>query len=95
MPGGTSKVTEKGQVTIPSDLRERFKIGPGTTVVFVEVDGVITLRTLDDIKDLFRRAHQEVKELGITRADLKKAVQEARKETSAKYAAKYGLARRR
>jgi len=31
------RVTEKGQVTIPKDLRDRFGIGAGTEVVF-EVD---------------------------------------------------------
>lgn len=94
MPGGTSKVTEKGQVTIPRDIRERFKMEPGSTVVFVEVDGKVVLSRFEDIEELFRRSHQETRNLGITRADVNKAVKAARKESSAKYAAKYGLARR-
>ncbi|MGZ2485193.1 AbrB family looped-hinge helix DNA binding protein [Rhizobium pisi] len=29
------RVTEKGQVTIPKDIRDRLKIGPGSEVDFV------------------------------------------------------------
>lgn len=37
-------VTEKGQVTIPKSLRERFGLLPGTHVEFVDVDGHIEVR---------------------------------------------------
>lgn len=29
------RVTEKGQVTIPKDIRDRLKIGPGSEVDFI------------------------------------------------------------
>ncbi len=32
------KVTEKGQVTIPKPIRERFGLYPGTEIRFVEKD---------------------------------------------------------
>lgn len=38
------RVTTKGQVTIPKDIRDRLGIGPGSEVEFVEgADGVIEL----------------------------------------------------
>jgi AbrB family looped-hinge helix DNA binding protein len=38
----TAKVTSKGQVTIPSTIREILKIEPGSTVIFKVTDrGVI------------------------------------------------------
>jgi AbrB family looped-hinge helix DNA binding protein len=38
------RVTTKGQVTIPKDIRDRLGIGPGSEVEFVEgVGGVIEL----------------------------------------------------
>ena len=38
----TSKVTSKGQVTIPSTIREILKLEPGSTVMFKVTDrGVI------------------------------------------------------
>lgn len=90
MPGGTSKVTEKGQVTIPRDIRRRHKMEPGTTVVFADIDGVVTLRTFDEIEELFRQAHREAKKAGITRADVDKAVKAARKRSSVEFREKYG-----
>lgn len=39
-----SRVTERGQVTIPKSLRERLGIQPGQVVEFSEVDGSIVLR---------------------------------------------------
>ncbi len=39
-----SRVTERGQVTIPKSLRERLGIQPGQIVEFSEVDGSIVLR---------------------------------------------------
>ncbi len=39
----TSRVSEKGQVTIPKELRSRFGIRPGEEVAFQEEDGRIVL----------------------------------------------------
>ncbi len=38
------KVGERGQVTIPKEIRERFDIGPDTQVEFQVADDVIILR---------------------------------------------------
>jgi AbrB family looped-hinge helix DNA binding protein len=38
------KVTVKGQVTIPVDLREQFGLEPGTEVEFVAHEGVLQVR---------------------------------------------------
>ncbi|MEX2275041.1 MAG: AbrB/MazE/SpoVT family DNA-binding domain-containing protein [Actinomycetota bacterium] len=37
-------ISEKGQVTVPKGLRERFGLRPGTEVEFVEEEGRIVLR---------------------------------------------------
>ena len=41
---GSSKVTSKGQVTIPQDLRREFNIRPGDTVYFVQDGEALILR---------------------------------------------------
>jgi AbrB family looped-hinge helix DNA binding protein len=38
------KVGERGQVTIPKEIRQRFGIGPNAEVEFHVVDGSITLK---------------------------------------------------
>lgn len=38
------KITSKGQVTIPKDIRDRLGLLPGTEVEFVEEDGEARVR---------------------------------------------------
>ncbi|NHX41487.1 MULTISPECIES: AbrB/MazE/SpoVT family DNA-binding domain-containing protein [Haloarcula] len=46
--GETTKVTEKGQTTIPRDLREKYGIEPGDSVEWVETeDGVMLTKAVD------------------------------------------------
>ncbi len=44
----TFAVTTKGQVVIPSDIRQRHHIGKGTKVCFLEKKGEIILRPITD-----------------------------------------------
>jgi AbrB family looped-hinge helix DNA binding protein len=44
------RITSKGQVTIPQDIRERFGPLPGTEVNFGEVNGVVVLRRAEGKK---------------------------------------------
>ena len=39
-----SKITSKGQITLPKELRTRLGIGPGDEVEFVEENGVFWLK---------------------------------------------------
>jgi antitoxin PrlF len=32
-----AKITSKGQITLPAELRERFGVGPGDSVEFIEL----------------------------------------------------------
>ncbi|CAI2932687.1 AbrB/MazE/SpoVT family DNA-binding domain-containing protein [Aminobacter niigataensis] len=49
------RVTSKGQVTIPRDLRETFGIGANTEVIFGIEGGKITIVPKDDINRLADR----------------------------------------
>ncbi len=42
------RVTEKGQVTIPKDLRDELGIGAGTEVEFERKGGAIVVRKVND-----------------------------------------------
>jgi AbrB family looped-hinge helix DNA binding protein len=45
----TTRVTDKGQTTIPKALREKYGIEPGDEVVWVEGEDGITLRKKGDL----------------------------------------------
>lgn len=50
------RVTTKGQVTIPKEIRDRLGIEPGSEVDFVVSGDVVTLVTLEDDEAQLRRA---------------------------------------
>lgn len=41
---GQSKMTCRGQVTVPMEVRKKFNLRPGDTLCFLEVDGSIVLK---------------------------------------------------
>jgi AbrB family looped-hinge helix DNA binding protein len=78
-----SRVTSKGQVTIPIEMRRRLGIKEGDKVVFIEEAGKIVIANaamlaLKDIQEVFRR---EAERLGLRdEQDVVKMVKEVRKE---------------
>jgi antitoxin PrlF len=65
----TVRVTEKGQVTIPKELRDAFGIGAGTHVEFVEHDGAIVVRKISGAPGRGRRIAERLRgrsDVGLT-----------------------------
>jgi AbrB family looped-hinge helix DNA binding protein len=63
------RVGERGQLTIPKDIRDRFGISPATEVEFSVVEGSIVLRKTPGKLDLGRwkgRCARSFKKLGYT-----------------------------
>ena len=52
------RVTVKGQVTLPQDIREKMNIRPGAEVEFIEKDGKVVL---------VKKNHPEMKRSGFRR----------------------------
>ena len=42
----TAKITSKGQITLPKEVRRRLGIGPGDQVEFVEENGKYVLKKI-------------------------------------------------
>jgi len=66
------KIGERGQVTIPKDIRERFGLGPETEVEFQVVQSSIILRKKPKKRNLKKwkgRAKASFAELGYTSVD--------------------------
>lgn len=49
----TSKVTEKGMITLPIDLRRKFKIAKGNQVEIVETDDGILVIPIPTLPELY------------------------------------------
>lgn len=80
-----AKVSEKGQIVIPSLLRKEMDIkksdqflvfGEDGTIILKKIEKSSIAKTFDEIANPIREV---VKETGMTKKDLEKAVKEARK----------------
>lgn len=85
---GTSKITSKGQVTIPAEIRADMGLNPGTDVVFIELDDVVILKKSEDLLSLFKTFEKRAKELQLTKKDLKELVEKEKKRTWKEHYAK-------
>ena len=66
------KIGERGQVTIPKEIRERFGLGPETEVEFNVVQGSIVLKKSQRKLNLRKwkgRAKESFAKLGYTSVD--------------------------
>ena len=74
-----SKITTKGQTTIPKKIRERLNLEPGDRVLFLEKDGEIVLQpvtqTLRDRRGSVEPRKQP-EDFNDVREDVKKRVAE-------------------
>ena len=52
----TSRISSKGQVTIPKKIREAIGLEPGDTIAYEAHDGVITLKHLEPFDAAFHAA---------------------------------------
>ncbi len=70
----SSRITSKGQLTLPREIRDKLRVGPGDRVSFVErPDGSIAVEP--ETVDLFTlRGLFKPKVRGVTLADMDRAV---------------------
>ena len=80
----TTKLSSKGQVVIPEQIRERLGLKAGAQFVVIGEKGVVILKaitppTMDEIEDLLAEARKAAREAGLKRSDIREAVTRARK----------------
>ena len=76
----TTKMSSKGQVVIPEEIREQLGLEPGTQFVVVGDRDVVILKTLSppslsEFDGLIGEARRQAKLAKMKRSDIKKAVQ--------------------
>ena len=80
----TTKLSSKGQVVIPEEIRQRLGLEPGDQFVVVGDGDVVILKTIQtpqmgQFGDLVRQARKAARATGLKRADIAKGVSEVRK----------------
>jgi AbrB family looped-hinge helix DNA binding protein len=77
-----SRVTSKGQITIPKAIRERLNLAEGSKVAFIEENGkvMIAKASLIALRELQDAISKEAQEKGITEQDLLDELEKVREE---------------
>ena len=79
----TTKMSSKGQVVIPEDIRKKLKLKAGSQFVVVGENDVVILKSisppsLDEFDGLIAKARKQGKKAGIIKSDIKDAIKKVR-----------------
>ena len=79
----TTKMSSKGQVVIPENIRKKLKLKAGSRFVVVGENDVVILKSipppsLDEFDSLIAKARKQGKQAGIKKSDIKDAVKKVR-----------------
>lgn len=80
----TTKLSSKGQVVIPEEIRDRLGLQTGVRFVVVGQGDVVVLKTLkapsmDEFDQLVEKARESAKAAGLTPEDIAEAIAEVRR----------------
>ncbi len=81
----TTKLSSKGQVVIPEDIRNKMGLHFGDQFLVLADKDVVILKAIsmphiDDYKNLINNARKSAKQHGLTKEALKSIIQNARKK---------------
>jgi AbrB family looped-hinge helix DNA binding protein len=79
----TTKMSSKGQVVIPEEIRKRLKLKKGSQFVVVSEKDVVILKaisppSMDEFDALIADARKKAKEAGMKRSHIEAAIADAR-----------------
>ncbi len=80
----TTKMSSKGQIVIPEEIRKRLGLKPGVQFVVVGDRDVIILKTVsappkEEFSDLLAEARKQARKAGMRRSDVAGAIAAVRK----------------
>lgn len=85
MAVGMTRLSERGQIVIPNEMRKRMGLKEGTRFVVMGLDDTIVLRRLElsqekiRLKKLLEKSRKKAKSVGFTEKEIEKLVQSVRK----------------
>jgi AbrB family looped-hinge helix DNA binding protein len=79
----TTKMSSKGQVVIPEDIRKRLKLKAGSQFVVVGEEDVVILKaiappSMEQFDSLIAKARNQARQAGLKRTDISDAVAKVR-----------------
>lgn len=79
----TTKLSSKGQVVIPEEVRKKLHLKEGDQFVVIGKGDAVILKTisppsLDEFNDLLKEAQVQAKKAGMKKEDIKKAIKRVR-----------------
>lgn len=79
----TTKMSSRGQVVIPEDIRKRLNLSVGSQFVVVGEKDVVIFKSIsqpsmDEFDKLIARARKQAKDEGLKRSDVYAAIAKAR-----------------
>lgn len=80
----TTKMSSKGQVVIPEEIRKKLHLKEGVRFVVLHHDDTVVFKVIsepspEEFNRMLGRIRAQVKEAGIKKADLTEAIREVRK----------------
>jgi AbrB family looped-hinge helix DNA binding protein len=79
----TTKMSSKGQVVIPEQIRKSLSLEAGTQFIVLGDDGVVVLKTISppsvkEFDSIIRRARAQARTAGMVPQDIAEAIKESR-----------------
>jgi AbrB family looped-hinge helix DNA binding protein len=79
----TTKMSSKGQVVIPENIRKQLNLREGAQFVVLGENDVVILKnitppSIDEFDDLIAKARKKAKKAGIKKSDIKDAILKVR-----------------
>lgn len=80
----TTKLSSKGQIVIPEEIREEMHLQTGDKFLILAEDDVVVLKAIsrsnNEYHYLLKKAHLAAKKTALTKADVAAAIKQARKK---------------
>ncbi len=81
----TTKLSSKGQVVIPENIRKKLKLETGVQFVVLGDKDVVILKkisppSIDEFDHLINKARQSSKEVGLKKSDIEGAIRKVRSQ---------------
>ena len=86
MEASTTKVSSKGQVVIPVNVRKAASLKKGEKILAIAIDDMVVLKKIVDksFEETMKPVWNRVRQLGLSEEDIGAIIEEARAQSSSR-----------